>query len=292
MACNYPLTAYQKIGGDGKPSKHLSFKIPGSPNFRTLQIPCGQCMECRLTIARHWATRMYHEAQLHQHNCFLTLTYNNDHLPHDLSIDKDHIQRFLKRLRHHMGPFSYYAVGEYGESTHRPHYHACIFGLDFPDKKQFKKMASYWLYTSAKLTQIWGYGNCLIGALTYETAQYTAKYVTKKVLQGGGIYMRLDEESGELFPVIQPDSWMSTNPAIAKEWVKRYSGDLIKDYIVIRTKKTNLPKYYDKLMETLHKETHTKNKENRIKNAKQHTKKQLHAREQITRARIKKRNTT
>lgn len=288
MACNFPLRAYQRADGTLKFFTKTQ-KEYHAKDYSGLQVPCGQCMECRLTHARHWATRMHHEAQLHKYNCFATLTYNNDTLPHDLSIDPTHLQKFFKRLRWEYGELRYYACGEYGEKTQRPHYHACIFGMDFHDKQPFKKLSTYQLYTSHTLDRIWGYGTCVIGDLTYETAQYTAKYVTKKVLRGGGIYMRMDDETGELFPVVQPRAFMSLRPAIGNEWVQKYSTDLLKDHVVVRCRKTNLPKYYDRLMEKLHTAKHTENKQKRITNAKKLTNDELHAREKITRAKLKKR---
>lgn len=234
---------------------------------------------------------MHHEAQLHKYNCFATLTYNNETLPNDLSLDKSHIQKFYKRLRYEYGELRHYTCGEYGEKTRRPHYHACIFGIDFHDKQPWKKLATYQLYRSETLNRLWGYGECVIGDLTYDTANYTAKYVTKKVLRGGGIYMRMDEETGELWPVVQPYAQMSLRPAIANQWVKTYSTDLLKDHVVVRCRKTNLPKYYDKLMETLHEEEHRKNKEKRRENAPTLTTKQLTARAKNAHAQMKMRET-
>ncbi|AXH74217.1 MAG: replication initiator protein [Microviridae sp.] len=84
-------------------------------------IKCGQCMECRLAYSREWAIRITHEAAMHDRNCFLTLTYDNDHLPAHGQLVKSDLQKFFKRLRHHFN-FKYVACGEYGDRRRRPHF--------------------------------------------------------------------------------------------------------------------------------------------------------------------------
>lgn len=84
-------------------------------------IKCGQCMECRLAYSREWAIRITHEAAMHERNCFLTLTYDDDHLPKYGQLVKSDLQKFFKRLRHHFN-FKYVACGEYGERRRRPHF--------------------------------------------------------------------------------------------------------------------------------------------------------------------------
>lgn len=143
--------------------------------------------------------RCVHEAQLHEHNCFVTLTYNDESLPEHGTLYKPHLTDFWKRLRYHKGEFRYYACGEYGENTKRAHYHACLFGIDFQDKKPFRRIGEHWLYISQELTEIWGHGNTSIGSLTFETAAYTARYVTKKLSKGQSRYVRMDPQTGESF---------------------------------------------------------------------------------------------
>lgn len=286
MACNKPLQAYQPVAGGT-----LTFNQPrrGDRPHKSLQIPCGQCAGCRLEKSRQWAIRCVHEASLHKENCFVTLTYDDAHLPAMGSLHKPDLQKFFKRLRKHKGPFRYYACGEYGDTTQRAHYHACIFGLDFQDKIEFRKIGPTTLYLSETLTRIWGNGNTSVGALTFESAAYTARYVMKKQtgLAKGGGYVHLDPQTGELTSLVQPFANMSLRSAIAKDWLHRYHGDIYnKDYIVVRGRKHKPAKYYDTLYDSINPEHMAKIKQERIENSEKMTTEELHAREKMTRARL------
>jgi len=233
--------------------------------------------------------RCVHEAQLHQQNCFITLTYNDKELPTWGSLNKSHLQKFFKRLRKAKGPFRYYGCGEYGDNTRRAHYHACIFGLDFTDKTHFRKIGEHNLYLSAELTKIWGHGNTSIGDMTFETAAYTARYVMKKGFgKHAGNFVRIDEETGEIIPLVQPYAAMSLKPAIAKEWLQKYHSDIYghdKDFLVMRGTKMKPTKYYDKLYDKINTAHMAEIKEQRIEQRPEITDNELRAREKIARAR-------
>ena len=147
MACFKPLSAWRN---PSDPSGQLLFSyhtIGASSDHaeRTcLKIPCGQCVGCRLEYSRQWAVRCCHESSLHIYNCFITLTYDPEHLPDDGSLDIKHFQKFMKRLRDKLHPLRirFFHCGEYGDKTRRPHYHALIFGYSFPDRKILKKSKS------------------------------------------------------------------------------------------------------------------------------------------------------
>lgn len=98
MPCYHPLTALQPTTGGRlifpKPEHHYLFN-----DYRTVTVPCGQCSGCRLKRSREWAARCVHEKQLHQFSAFITLTYDDKHLPPDRSFRYRDIQNFLKRLR-------------------------------------------------------------------------------------------------------------------------------------------------------------------------------------------------
>lgn len=244
-------------------------------------------MGCRLEKSKQWAIRCVHEASLHRQNSFITLTYNDESLPEYGTLKKEHLQAFFKRLRHHKGKFRYYACGEYGDHTERAHYHACIFGLDFHDKVPFRKIGDHQLYTSKNLTDIWGHGHTSIGNLTFETAAYTARYVTKKLSHGQAKYNRLDKDTGEIIPLEQPRAFMSLKPAIGRNWIEKYHQDIYgadKDTIRIRGKAVRPAKYYDKIYDTINPEHLAVIKSNRINNAEGLTTKELNARELKTRA--------
>lgn len=282
MRCYSPLTAFQPL--DGGPLKFG--KEP--PNHREIQIRCGQCIGCRLNKSQQWATRCVHEAQLHAENCFITLTYEDKELPEFGSLHKPHLQRFIKRLRKERGSLRYYACGEYGDLTQRAHYHACLFGIDFHDKIPYRKLGEHTLYMSDQLTRIWGHGHTSVGSLTYETAAYTARYVTKKLTKGQHKYVRLDEQTGELIPLVQPFAAMSLRPAIAKEWLLKHHQDIYshdKDEIHVRGKPQRPATYYDKLYDSINPEHLAIIKAQRQLKDDKITPQQLRAREKHTHAR-------
>ena len=157
MSCTRPLTAYRSQGGQ------ISFRKTDGWSDRQLTLPCGQCQDCRLSKRREWAVRIVHEASLYEKNCFLTLTYDEDHLPKDGSLHKIHFQRFIRRWRKawKLKPreLRYFHCGEYGDENRRPHYHAIIFGHDFSEDREFlKNSGDGKLYVSPRLQKLWDYG--------------------------------------------------------------------------------------------------------------------------------------
>jgi len=206
--------------------------------------------------SREWAVRSYHEAQLHENNCFITLTYNDEHLPADGSVDVRHWQLFAKRLRKLMGPFRYFHCGEYGGKNQRPHYHACLFGLDFPDKVVFQVKDDNITYTSEVLAERWGMGFCTIGAVTFESAAYCARYILKKYLGEGSEehYEAYDLETGEVQGHVKPEYvTQSRNHGLAHGWLERFGLSEIypDDFVVIGNRKLKVPSYYDVQLEKL-----------------------------------------
>ena len=104
MACYHPLkawmTPYMTNSATGKPFRKVSFKDREHDEYTIrVDLPCGQCVGCRLERSRQWAVRCMHEAQMHKSNCFITLTYNNMNCPQDYSLNYDDFQLFMKRLR-------------------------------------------------------------------------------------------------------------------------------------------------------------------------------------------------
>jgi len=247
MPCYYPLRAYQCSDG------HIVFyESKRHDTVKTLSLPCGQCIGCRLERSRQWAIRCMHEAQMHTQNCFITLTYNDAHLPSDRSLHYRDFQLFIKRLRKRYPgrKIRYYMAGEYGENFGRPHFHACLFGIDFDDKKLWKRTtANSMLYTSRDLEILWPFGYSSVGDVTFESAAYVARYIMKKVTGKNAKehYTEIDPESGEITTRKPEFTKMSLKPGIGYEWYKQYTSDVYPhDYVVIRGKKVKPPKYYDK----------------------------------------------
>lgn len=214
---------------------------------------CGQCMECRLAYSREWAIRITHEAQMHDRNCFLTLTYDDDHLPEHGQLVKRDLQLFFKRLRKSLGPFRYVAAGEYGEVRRRPHFHAAIFGMDFShDRIEYGEgIRGDKIYVSASLASIWQqstfpFGHT-IGSLTFESAAYIARYITKRVSGIGASPMPLwsDLDTGEL--VFPNPEFLVCSKGIGKAWFSEYfMSDVFPHARVITAQGTPapVPRYY------------------------------------------------
>jgi hypothetical protein len=202
-----------------------------------------------------------HEAQMHENNCFITLTYDPEHLPNDKSLHYPDFQRFLKRFRKFTGKskIRFYMAGEYGEKRGRPHFHSCIFGYDFPDKKFYKRTASgSVIYTSEQLQKLWPFGFSSVGDVTFESAAYVARYIMQKQQSDrlnpqtgkpyNAIYESVDQDSGEIIKRVPEFNKMSLKPGIGYEWFKRYQSDVFPhDYVVVRGKKMKPPKAYLKL---------------------------------------------
>ncbi|WNK14225.1 MAG: replication initiator protein [Microvirus sp.] len=248
MPCFHPMPAVRM--GDGS-VKFVSRNKKGVVG--DLCLPCGQCVGCRLERSRQWAMRCVHESSLHESNSFITLTYSDEHLPASRSLVYADFQRFMKRLRKRTGAkVSFYVGGEYGEVEMRPHFHACLFGYDFPDKVHFKRSASgERLYTSAFLESLWPFGLCSVGSVTFESAAYIARYCMKKV--NGDLakahYEYVDKD-GVIYDRLPEFNHMSLKPAIGKRWLEKFQTDVFpRDYVVIRGVKTKPPKYYDRIFE-------------------------------------------
>lgn len=251
MPCYSPIEAW-KSNTPGESGKYpLVFKNPGRGAER-LQIPCGQCIGCKLEYSRQLALRATHEAQMHDVNCFITLTYADEHLPADMSITRRELDLFIKRLRKRLGiRISHMSCGEYGDENYRPHYHACIFGYDFSDDRKIHSVRDGMpLYTSDLLSSCWKRGFVTVADFTFETAAYVSRYVLKKITGDDAYdhYQRFDEETGEITLVEPEFISMSRNPALGKRWFEKYyNTDLKKDFVTVNGRSQKSTKYYDKL---------------------------------------------
>lgn len=220
-----------------------------------MTVPCGQCIGCRLERSRQWAIRCVHEYQMHDEGCFITLTYDDDFLPYGASLYKPDFQNFMKRLRKKLPQkIRYFMCGEYGDTTQRPHYHALVFGWRPDDPGLFTQSGEFQLYDSKTLTDTWGMGHASFGEITFETAAYTARYVTKKITGDAAAehYSVIDSETGEIFERLPEYSAASRDPAIGASWLTRYGRDAYeKDEVVMRAQKMRPPRAYDQAIEVL-----------------------------------------
>ena len=191
---------------------------------------------------------------MHQEKCFVTLTYDEENVPRDGSLNKQHFQKFMKRLRKHYDTkkIRFFHCGEYGSALERPHYHACIFGVDFDDAVPHFATNGITTYISETLEKIWGKGFCTIGELNYETAAYTARYIMKKVTgkRAEEHYMRVDPTTGELYNLEPEYITMSLKPGIGREFYEKYESDFFpRDECPIPGKGVynRVPKYYESI---------------------------------------------
>lgn len=255
MPCFSPLHAFKGRSDDsGKVA--ISFKRSGSWRGERLDLPCGQCVGCRLERSRQWAVRCMHEASLYDRNCFITLTYDEDHLPSgpgsctrctvphllDGSVCVSDFQNFLKKLRRQYGEgIRFYHCGEYGEQFGRPHYHALLFNHDWDDKRLFSRRGGIDVFTSDSLSRLWGKGFAVSGDVTFESAAYVARYVMKKVTGVRGP----DHYAGR-----RPEyTTMSRRPGIGAFWFKKFSSDVYpSDRVVVRGFHSRPPRFYDGLL--------------------------------------------
>lgn len=241
MPCYHPLHAFKGKSED-KQKTLIVFTRPKSWKGERVDIPCGQCKGCRLERARQWAVRCVHEASMYEDNCFITLTYDDAHLPKNGSLCLRDFQLFMKRLRKRFGSgIKFYHCGEYGNEFSRPHYHALLFNHDFPDKEKFRFKNGNWIYTSNELSKLWDKGFSTVAQVSFDSAQYVAKYSMKKVTG-----KKADDYYGNMVPEY---ATMSRNKGIGKKWFDSYRGDVYPlDRVVINGINTRPPRYYDGLL--------------------------------------------
>lgn len=250
MPCYHPIKAYQsKIANEnGK------FPIFFSPSvkcdaYEQIQLPCGQCIGCRLERSRIWAMRCVCEKEMHESSSFITLTYNPDQtIERQTTLVPADYVNFMKRFRERIYPekIRFFHCGEYGEQNSRPHHHAIIFGWDFPDKDVFTIQNGSYIYRSSFLEELWPYGFSSIGDVTFESCAYVARYIMKK---------QTGEKADEYYKGKVPEYvTMSRRPGIGKSFFEKYSADIYPgDQLVIRSDQIcKPPRYFDELYKSNH----------------------------------------
>lgn len=247
--CTSPLRAWRD------PQRGVSF-AKTSHSGEELELPCGQCFECRFKRSRDWAIRCMHEAQLHTENSFITLTYAPEHLPPNESLVYPQFQKFMKRLRKHFKVrVRFYMCGEYGENFGRPHYHACLFGVDFPDKKYLTTTSNGdKLFTSDILSRLWPFGLSSIGEVNFQSAAYVARYIMKKITGDAAFahYNKVDED-GVILTRVPEFTRMSLKPGIGADWFDKYHSDVFPhDHVIVKGKEVSVPRYYSRLVKRNH----------------------------------------
>ena len=351
MPCFSPLSGWYSKSRNPTGKRSIVFSPLQGLGDKPVTVRCGQCSGCRLIKSGEWAVRCMHEAQLYEHNSFITLTFSEQYLHargrwdcptlrlkksereaisywpiewiSKYSVDVRDFQLFSKKLRQDVNykgmdgknGIRFYHCGEYGlccrkcglsgvrcrcesfyASIGRPHYHACIFNYDFPDKVLWKiTPQGHRLYISEQLSRLWPFGFSTIGDLTFQSAAYTARYVMKKrngVLAdtpdefGLRPYERMDVSTGEIHNCKPEYTTMSRREGIGKDWIKKYKNDVYPhDYVVYDGVKRKPPRFYDEYLEAIDVETYTDLKNKRLIKAREYeidnTSERLEVRERV-----------
>lgn len=238
-------------------------------------IPCGHCAGCKLTSRSSWANRMEMELPYHENAWFLTLTYDDEHVPwsynnglginkwtgeveiENLTLNYDDLEGFWKRLRryiqyHKKGnkKIVYYAAGEYGGTTHRPHYHAIVYDLPIKkdELKEYKRKKGAVYYNCEWINKVWGLGFVVLSPATWNSMSYTAGYTTKK------IYGKEGKEFYKELGILPEDNRMSLKPGIGAQYYYDHAEEIYsKDQIQLKNGKIcKPPRYFDKLFDLEH----------------------------------------
>jgi len=182
------------------------------------RVPCGKCLPCQKKRRSEWSLRLEHEYLFSDSAFFITLTYNDYHIPRTKegyqTLHKKHLQNYIKRLRNdhvkyvskhfkctkkevkfRAKPLRYYAVGEYGSKTRRPHYHLILFNMDIANL--------------APLTNQWKAGFADVGTVTSASINYVTKYMFKQ----------FNRKTDKRTP---PFSLMSKKPIIGQAYLENY----------------------------------------------------------------------
>lgn len=255
MACYHPIKAWKSPFLKGRTV--FSQPVGDLSHWKEFHVPCGQCIGCRLKRSREWALRLVHEKRFYKESVFLTLTYNEENLPVNRTLVLSDLQLFIKRLRwyldnptipkEHRRKIRYFACGEYGDATSRPHYHVIVFGWQPSDGVIYRKSARHdgLLWTSELVESIWNKGYCPYGEVTYESCAYVARYVVKKLTGIEG------EIAYDLTKRKPPFIVMSRRPGIGSDWYEQYKKEVWDNDSIVTPKgvETSVPRYYYKQLE-------------------------------------------
>lgn len=245
MSCYHPIKGFRTASGV------VFSELRRDDHLGSIEIPCGQCIGCRMRRASDWTLRVMHEAQMWDENCFVTLTYGRDKLPPDGNLEHRDFQLFMKRVRAHFKrPVRFYMCGEYGPLNFRPHFHACLFNVDFrSDRVQAGKSGSGAVfYDSPTLSRLWSHGRVSVQDLTRETAGYCARYIMKKHLGPMTEEARAAYVTGDGVVRRREYAAMSLKPGIGALWFEKYGIQTHRqDFVIADGAKQSVPRYYDRL---------------------------------------------
>lgn len=254
MACTAPETYYSRDPAKNDGLRGLTKDPRKALSSATITVACGKCIDCRLAYSREWALRCMHETQTSGDGSFLTLTYDDEHLPDDWDLHYRDFQLFMHRLRKRIPRAGrFFMCGEYGDDFGRPHFHAILFNCVFSDREFYKTVDGVDYYTSELLSCLWGNGFCLLGDVTMASAGYVARYNLKKITgPAAGAAYQFVTPDGVVVDRQPPFSQSSLKPGIGADWFAKYVADVFPcDHLVYAGKKFPVPRYYMKLYERM-----------------------------------------
>lgn len=225
---DYKILFYIATGMNCKNPILIKDKSGQSPHG--IYVPCGRCLFCRIQKRNEWTLRLFNELQYHDHSSFYTLTYNDENLPENGSIRKRDLQLFFKRLRKAGKDFKYFASGEYGDRTGRPHYHLILFGVSANDDD------------ANLVRKIWDKGFVYPGRVEINSIQYVAQYTTKK-LYGKEKEKRLGDKKENVFSLM--------SKGLGKKFAIEEIEKIKKGYLTLNGKRRSIPRYYLKILDGL-----------------------------------------
>jgi len=221
MACSYPLTIRDRTRGTDILPVYIL-------------VPCGRCISCIETKRSAWTFRLLQELKTSTHATFLTLTYDEAHLPEGGKLVKKDVQNYFKNVRHDAPELKYYAVGEYGEKSKRPHYHAIVFNVPT------SVLCKHW--TDKHTENPKGFSKC--GQVNQATIHYVTGYVVTK-------YGKIDEKTGKSLPTwtaddVKPFALMSKGlgKIYLKHNTKFHKGNFTTTTRLEGGRPALLPRYY------------------------------------------------
>ena len=213
MTCSHPITVHE------------------------VKYPCGKCLSCRKARRKDWMMRLEHELHTSKDAIFLTLTYDDDHMPDNASLVKADLQKFYKRLRRKLEPrrIRYYSAGEYGTRTIRPHYHSIIYGLSLlPVDKQL--VMSCWDKCDWRVDTI---RDKSFGSVTPESISYVTGYIADKLSNRDNKLIYIDTNREIPFQLC--------SKGLGRDYVAKYTDELMENiHIKKQGKELPLPRYYRK----------------------------------------------
>lgn len=262
--CFKPITLWPNPAG-GRP---LPYK-PKGHSGASFKVPCRGCLGCRIAHEEEWSIRIMHECQMHEDNQYITLTYDEEHIPWDHGLHHSHWQTFMRRLRKATPEkLRFYMCGEYGDLHSRPHFHCIVNNLKLPDLIHTGVSEGNKIYTSAIIADAWQrQGNVYIGeTVTRAVALYVAGYMLKDSdKQWKNNWEWPNKITGEMHARKKPYCQMSTHPGIGKPWLDKYFADVFPhDSVNVGGKEHPTPKYYRRILERVDPELHDALKEKRV----------------------------